>query len=539
MRCSALTDRSDPASGTDIQLHKIILNIIICPLVGTDKRMTLKGLINSQYVWLFLIMLLVFALRLPIADVSVIDWDESVYFTIAQDITNGGVPYKTAWDTKGPLLFFVFVPVILLFDESIGALRIFTTFYLLLSMFFLYAMARRFFHGFTSLVPPLIYGLCFTTPGLGGFASNGELFMMLPVILALLCFLDYEIKGSMPLLFLSGLFTGAAFFTKGTAVFSAFVVPLFIIYRNINHRNFDIISFFKETACYSLGVLSVVLILTAYFSVHGAVYDFYYTYFVINGRYVGAVSLRDAAYNLYHFIYGIVVWSRDFGTLLAAASSLVILIQLIRRKFSDEEKRTLLFIVALTVLSLVGVLWGRRMFPHYYLQMSLSFSLLVALGVSKLGLDRKYVQAVILALAAAFLIYYPVTRSVQYAKNEDKVWFEADTSYAVADYIRNNTSEDETVLVIGGQPIIQFLSDRKPPIKDFWWPNHHEVLFEILNLKEAVPPALNANKPVYFVFYEGKHEGQITRIDYIDKFINDNYYLEKEIGGYKLYRVRE
>jgi 4-amino-4-deoxy-L-arabinose transferase-like glycosyltransferase len=507
--------------------------------VGTDERMTLKGLINSQSVWLFLIMLLIFALRLPIAHVSVIDWDESVYFTIAQDITNGGVPYQTAWDTKGPFLFFVFVPVILLFDESIGALRIFTTFYLLISMFFLYVLARRFFQSFTSLIPPLIYGLCFTTPGLGGLASNGELFMMLPVILALLCFLDYEKKGGMLLLFLSGLFTAAGFFTKGTAVFSAFVVPLFIIYRNIKNRKFDIKSFIKESVFYTLGVLSIVLALTAYFLIHGAVYDFYYTYFVINGRYVGAVSFRDAVYNLYYFIYDTVVWSRDFGTLLAAASSLVILIQLIRRKLSDEEKRSLLFIGALTVLSLLGVLWGRRMFPHYYLQMSLSFSLLTALGVSKLGLDRKYIQALIVILTAVFLIHYPVTRTIQFVKNEDKVWFEAETSYAVADYIRSNTSEDDTILVIGGQPIIQFLSNRRAPIKDFWWPNHHEVLFEILNLRDTVPPALDANKPEYFVFYEGKHEGQITRIDYIDKFITDNYYLEKEIGGYKLYRVRE
>ncbi|HET7289880.1 MAG TPA: hypothetical protein VFJ67_05520, partial [Thermodesulfobacteriota bacterium] len=103
--------------------------------------MKVSDLRDSPGIWLFLIMLLILALRLPTTHVSVIDWDESVYFTIAQDITNGGVPYKTAWDTKGPLLFFIFVPVILLFDENIAALRVFTTAYLLLSMFFLYLLA--------------------------------------------------------------------------------------------------------------------------------------------------------------------------------------------------------------------------------------------------------------------------------------------------------------------------------------------------------------------------------------------------------------
>ena len=499
----------------------------------------IKNSITSQYVWLFLIMLLVFALRLPVSNVSVLDWDESVYFTIAQDIANGGVPYQTSWDTKGPFLFFMFVPVTHLFGENIAALRIFTDAYLLISMFFLYLLARNFFQGFTSLVPPLIYGLFFITPDLGGFASNGELFMMLPVILALLFFLDYEKKGGWFYLFFSGCFTAAAFFTKGTAIFSVLVIPLLIIFRNLGHGNTNIKSFIKESMFYSLGVLSIVLALTLYFLIHGALHDFYYSYFVINSRYVGAVSLRDASVKLASFIYGAFVRNRDFTTLLAAVSSIFILIQLIGSKFREEEKKTLFFIVALGFTSLVGVLWGRRMFPHYYLQMSLSYSLLIALGISKLELDRKYIQVlIVIIITAAFMVQYPITRTIRDLKDNDKNIFEADDSYAVADYIRSNTSEGDTMLVIGGQPIIQFLSDRRAPIKYFWWPQHHKVIFEILNLKDIVPEALNKNKPVYIVFYDGKIKDEITHIGYLDLFINDNYNLEKEIGSYKLYRMK-
>jgi hypothetical protein len=363
--------------------------------------------------------------------------------------------------------------------------------------------------------------------------------MMLPVILALLFYLDYEEKRGLLFLFASGLLSAAAFFTKGTAIFSVLVIPLFIVYRNIANGTPDLKSFFKEAAFYSLGVFSIVAALTLYFMIHGAVRDFYYTYFVINGLYTGAVPLTDAFVSLMYFIYGSIVWSRDFTTLLTAVSSFIILLQLLRRKFGDEEKRSLLFIAALTVLSLLGVLWGRRMFPHYYLQMALAYSLLIALGISKLELDRKYIRAAIVIITALFLIEYPITQTTRQIKNRDIEWFEADTSYAVAGYIRRNTSEDESILVIGGQPVIQFLSDRRAPIKDFWWPNHHEVLFDILKLKDTVPGALDESKPEYIAFYDGKHEGQITHIGYIDEFINDNYNLEKEIGGYKLYRLKE
>lgn len=502
-------------------------------------QLNIKDRINSPGVWVFLIMLLIFAMRLPVSSVSVIDWDESVYFAIAQDITNGGVPYKTTWDTKGPFLFFVFVPVIALFDENIAALRIFTNVYLLVSMFFLYLLARRFFQGFTSVVPPLIYGLFFITPGLGGYASNGELFMTLPVILALLSYVDYEKKGRLLFLFTSGVFTATAFFTKGTAIFSALVIPLFIIYRNLIRRTPDLKSFLKETAWYSFGILSISLVLTLYFALNGALQDFYRTYFVINRLYTDAVPLADAAQGLIYFVYGSLFRSREFVTVLAAVSALVILIQLIRRKLGEEERRAFLFILALALLSLVGVLWGRRMFPHYYLQMGLPYSLTIAFGISILGIQRRYIQGIIILMTAVFMIYYPITRTVDNIRKKDYEWHEAATSYEVADYIRSNTTEDQKILVIGGQPVIQFFSDRRPPIKDFWWPNHHQVMFEILNLKDTVPGALRKNKPEYVAFYDGKHERQITRIGYIDDFISENYGLEKEIGGYKLYRLKQ
>jgi hypothetical protein len=57
---------------------------------------------NDEWVWVSFFLLLIFVIRFPISNVSVIDWDESVYFTIAQDIADGGVPYKTTWDNKGP-----------------------------------------------------------------------------------------------------------------------------------------------------------------------------------------------------------------------------------------------------------------------------------------------------------------------------------------------------------------------------------------------------------------------------------------------------
>lgn len=493
--------------------------------------------LDSEGLWLLLILLLVFAIRLLIINVSVIDWDESVYFTIAQDIANGGVPYKTTWDTKGPLLFFILVPVTLLFDDSIPALRVYTSLYLLLSMYFVYLLAKRLFSGFAVLIPPLVYGLMFIS--FGGLASNGELFMMLPVILALLTYLDYEKKERPYLLFLSGFFSCAAFLIKATALFSAMVVPLFILYFCLFRGPRTFKSLLIRAALYAAGFLTPAIILTLYLASQGAARDFYETYFIINRKYVGEVSLLAAVIELVYYLHWLILRKFEVITIASIIGTMVLLIQLLRRKLSGENVSALLFILAMAVLSLVGVIWGRRMFPHYYLQMGLAYALIIGFAVYSLGLGTPVIKAAIAVIAVLFFIQSPVTRTVAGVKSTDENYFERSSSYEAAEYIQSHSEKDETMLVIGGQPIVYFLSNRRPAIKYFWWTEHHNIMYRILNLEDSVPEMLNDSKPDYIVFYDGEREEFKLHLDYIDSFIDKNYSLENSVEGYKIYRLKK
>lgn len=494
---------------------------------------------NNEWVWILFSLILIVLIRLPLTNVTVINWDESVYFTIAQDIANGGVPYKTTWDTKGPFLFFIFVPIMLLFDNNISSLRIYTTAYLLLSIFFLYLISRRLFQGFTRLVPPLVYGLFFITPDFGGLASNGELFMMLPVILALYSYIRYQQRGNIFLLFLVGFFSSVAFFIKGTAIFSVLVFPIFIVVRSLQCESGRLVSFLKESVFYSLGVFTPFIILNYYFWTHGSLNDFYYTYFTVNNLYLAEVSFTETLTKLLYFLSRTIIVYNEVITIASMAAAVYITIQLIQNKYGELEKNTLFFILTLTLLSFIGVIWGRRMYPHYYLQMGLSYSLLIAFGISTLNLNRRHIQEIIIFLIVLFMIQSPISDTISGIKDNDEYWFESAYSHEVADYIRSNTAKDETILVIGGQPIIYFLSDRRAPIKHFWWTRHQDIMQKILKLKDSAAVELNKNKPKYIVFYDGTHEELVYRLPYLEKFKDENYTLVKNISGYKMYRLNK
>lgn len=494
--------------------------------------------------WLIGIFLLIFLIRLPVLNVSVLDWDESMYWTIAQDVVNGGVPYKTTWDNKGPLLFLVFVPVIFLFENSIPALRIFTTLYLILSMYCLYLTAGYFFRGIVRLVPPFIYGLFFVIPDFQGFASNGELIMMLPVILGLLLYLSYAAKGKFKFLFLSGVLSSAAIFVKGSALFSVLVVPIMILYSFIFEEHYDIKSLITKTLCYSLGISVPLIILSLYFWSNDALYDFFYAFFTVNGSYVRMVPLSEGLLNTYGFMRRIIFSEFEVLTLLALISAAYLIVELIRKRFGqEEEKRLLYFTLALLVLSFIGVLSGRRMYPHYYLQMSLPYSLIIALAIDKLRVDNYKIKAIILSVLLIYIVQSPLQKVMSYSKKIDlrrTEQYRPDhiESHEIATYIRNNTNRGEKILVLGGQPIIYFLSDRRSPIKVFWWnDNHLMTLRQITNFEGTFIPELQKDKPTYVVIYEGEDKKQILGFEHFGKFVFDNYAFEAMIGNYKLFRL--
>jgi 4-amino-4-deoxy-L-arabinose transferase-like glycosyltransferase len=500
---------------------------------------TLGSWSDSRILWLVLIFLFIFLIRLPVVDVSVIDWDESIYFTMAQDVAEGGVPYKTTWDTKGPLLFLTLAPVVAVFGDSIAALRIFTSAYLLLSMLFVYLVAARLMSGFAAVLPPLLYGLMFVVPGFGGLGSNGELFMMLPVILAILTYLDYREGGAGHLIFLSGAFSAAAFLIKATAIFSAAAVPVFLIYDYLSRRPRRQGAFLSGAVLYAAGFAAAAAIVALYLGANGALGAFLETYFITNGKFVGAVPIHKAFVDLVYYVHWLMLRNFELVTLAAVTCSILLLWSVVRRKKGSVKTDAVVFVFVLAAFSLLGVVWGRRMFPHYYLQMALPFALIVGLGVASLDLRANYVKALLVLVAAIFLVQSPIARTVSITRNMDEDFYERSASYAVSDYIKSNSEDGDSILVVGGQPIVYFLSERRPAIRDFWWTEHHIVMYEILNLRETVPAELDRNKPLYIAYYDGPHKEFKLGLDYLDNFIADNYTLEKNIEGYRIYRLAD
>lgn len=486
--------------------------------------------IRSDVFWLVLILIFIFLLRLQSATEVVIDWDESVYFTIAQDAVNGGGIYETAWDHKGPVLFFIFMPVIKLFENFgniLVILRIFTTIYLLVSMFFIYLIARELFGKGASLASPLAYGIFFMN--FGGLASNGELFMMLPAILAMFCFVKYMKESSHPrmLFFLCGFFSASAILIKQTAFFSIVLFPIVLIFKKFSGAKYGWKRFAGDIFFYALGGLVLSGLVLSYFISHDSVGELYHVLFRISYEYVSFVSFPDAIDKIYTFFKDTV--SFDLVTILSCVSLLIIL-----KRDAVDQRRNYYFIIGLLMFSILGVFWARQMYPHYYLQMGMPFALMIAFAISEIKINVTYFDIDKVSFLGAMLVVI-VAASVMPAFLYDYKNYRDNELYNVSDYIRERTTGEDKIFVVGGQPIIYFLSNRTAPTKYFFWIHHIGKWNESLLNEDYNLQRFNATKPKYIVFDKSRgHE-----VEYLEKFMNESYQNETEISNSILFIVNE
>ena len=62
--------------------------------------------------------------RIPTFFQSVLDWDESLYFLMAQQWRHGHLPYTTIWDNKPLGIYAIFAAAQAVFGDHVAAIRI-------------------------------------------------------------------------------------------------------------------------------------------------------------------------------------------------------------------------------------------------------------------------------------------------------------------------------------------------------------------------------------------------------------------------------
>jgi len=128
--------------------------------------------------------LLAFTIRYPDFFYYKIDWDESTYILMAQDILDGHLPLTHYWDVKPPLLFLPYALFILIFGKSIVAIRFLGLLCVVISAIMLWYIGKKHFGDSAGFWGGVFYVVCSSTI-MSGQATMSEHIASVPFCLAL------------------------------------------------------------------------------------------------------------------------------------------------------------------------------------------------------------------------------------------------------------------------------------------------------------------------------------------------------------------
>ena len=479
---------------------------------------------------------------------AVIDWDESVYLLMARSMLQGHMPYTAVWDHKPPGVYVLFLLAQVLFGQSILSIRILAVLAVTASCFLLYLYGRNVLG---SRRIGLLAGLFYAIFSLqnGGMATHTEI-LMTPFVVGAFYLMNARAKvpaaiqlDRLGVFFLVGLALGAAIQIKTLAAFEALaVVGLIVSSILVARRQQRPLLAARVTAALALvalGILLPFLLAVVWFAAAGDLRDFYYANFTANFAYLhqARLSLDSVVRSLFGQVRNaLVLWA---GFVLA-----ILLVWTGRRRRPLAE-------LELTVLgtwffsALLGVLWTRRLFQHYYLEVLAPLCLIAAFAIVNAALAdtrlRKKPQAVmavgIVLLALAKPLAGPVQWNVREVVTLARRTPRVDVSVYIARYLDQQMAPDDFLYVADGQPILYFLTDAKIPTKYVQPANLNRTEIAAIIGEDPLQEldSIMRRQPKYVVLGE-EYDQDPAFYDRLQDYLARGYLLERTIQGVRLYR---
>ena len=480
---------------------------------------------KSDFLLWFLYTISALYLLLIRISVPVIDWDESVYMLVAKEWLNGNPPYTVVWDHKPPGIYFLFASVFSIFGPSVSVIRLFCLVITFLSGLLLYGLGKPFLGRFAFFIP-FFYLFLANTVGQG--AANTEIFANFFYICAIYLIFKSR-KDNYLFISLAGLCLGMAFIIRYHVGFD---ILAFYVFCAIFKDSIFKTSFFKKIISFTIGLVAPFLIASFYFYLIHKLGVFLDANFTAN-----FIHASDRPYHLFGFFlrWGAFYLDQPLAYLFLVAS--IMLFSIIKNS-RIHLSNTPLFVSYLPfwfIGSNFGVFLTGQTYPHYALQIVPSLILLVIfffLKISKYFQNRKFLYFFIFFIGFNLLVFSYTQFS--FIKNYKKRTSSIDQ---VVDFIKENSSSQDTIYIRRGDPIIYFLSERKSSSKYLsptFLTNEHFKKIACRGHCDAELDSIFFKKPKFIFTNSPDNE----KDEYFLRLLNRDYFLKKSIGNYVVYETK-
>jgi len=325
-----------------------------------------------------------------------------------------------------------------------------------------FLLGRRLVNSVVGLTAGMSYAVLSVSPSVLGFAGHATHFVLLPVLGGTLLLFNPTNRQGFRWLVASGVLFGLGVLMKQPAVFFALFGAVYLVSNDL-HRRFPLEKILLRILIFSAGVI-LPLGITCLLLWHIGVFDRFWFWTIDYARQYGSLVPFTQAPRFFFY---------SAKEVIAACWPVWVLagIGLVASLWERRTRSVAAFLLGFLFFSAAALCAGFYFRLHYFILVLPVVSLLVGVTIgrlSALSMGRSIVVRFIPVLILGFALAWPILA-------ERKFFFEASPADAsrmiypespfaesirIAEYLREHTTRNDTIAVLGSEPQIYFYSDR-------------------------------------------------------------------------------
>ncbi len=398
--------------------------------------------------------------------------DSGIFLYIGSLILKGKIPYRDAWENKGPLIFYINALGLFLTGGSRWGIWLIEFLFFFIASIVGYVAVKRIM-GAT----PAIIGTFIWVAAAGNVLQGGnfsEEYSLLFSFIAMFFFLKNN-DGKYFFNIIIGASLGFNILLRPNNISAQVAIAGAYFILALLSKDWRML--IKRAVQIAAGMLTVIVPVLLYFAAHNALTEMINVVIVFNAQY-------SAGGGLPRIVEGITNAASGIGIPLIAIASLgyiFALISLFKRDALNmpRGKFLLVLVIGLPLEAFLSGLSGRN-YPHYFIGWSLyvgflwSYVVYAALKRFAPNAEKFSTPLVLILIVITFVAHIDTWKN--YAVVLAQIGTpNAQLEYrdAVVDYIQKNTAPEDKILVWGFRPIINFVAQRESPASYLPYPLSH------------------------------------------------------------------
>ena len=431
--------------------------------------------------------------------------DEGEYAYAGQLILQGIAPYAQVYNMKMPGIYAAYALILAVFGQTHSGIHLGLLVINAATILLLFLLADKLFGPVAGLVTAAAFALLSLGQWVNGIFANAEHFVILPAlggILLLSHAVDYQKWWSL----LAGAFLlGLAFLMKQHG--GAFIIfgGLYLLLCELRRRPFVWKLFVAKGILFLAGVLLPFALTCLVLWWSGVFEKFWFWTFVYARQYVSSLPLSKGLQYL-----------KEYIVLIAGSSILIWLlagIGLICLRWDKKARQHSLFIIGFLLFSFLSMCPGFYFRPHYFILLLPAVALLAGIGTSSAfdtltrilkGPLTRIIQIVSVLAVLFFTMYkqrdFFFVMSPTMATRTTYGYNPFPESLEIARYIRENSTKDNRIAVIGSEPQIYFYSNRRSATGYIYAYPLMERHSYALKMQQEMIQEIESARPKFLVF---------------------------------------